>query len=57
MTESHFGTTYSSVIKDESVAYTIGNNALEYGYAENNKFNFTGYLKYFFKACGDVIFG
>ena len=26
-------------------------------YAENNKFNFTGYLKYFFKACGDVVFG
>lgn len=36
VTETHFGTTYSSVIRDKSVSYTTGNNTVEYSYTENN---------------------
>lgn len=34
--ETHFGTAYSSVIKDNSVSYTTGNNTVEYSYTEND---------------------
>lgn len=36
ITETHFGATYSSVIKDKSVSYINGNNTLEYSYTEND---------------------
>ena len=36
VTETHFGTTYSSVIKDNSASYTMGNNTVEYSYSEND---------------------
>lgn len=32
ITESHFGTAYSSVVKDKSISYTIGSNTVEYSY-------------------------
>ena len=46
VTESHFGTTYSSVIKDKSVAYTTGNNTIEYGYTENDNTITSDSVKY-----------
>lgn len=36
ITETHFGTTYSSVIKDNSTSYTKGNNIIEYSYTKND---------------------
>ena len=36
VTETHFGTTYSSVIKDKSVSYTTGDNTVEYSYTEKD---------------------
>lgn len=36
VTETHFGTTYSSVVKDHSTSYTIGNNTTDYSIVENN---------------------
>lgn len=35
ITENHFGTNYSSVIKDKSVSYTTGANSVEYSYQTN----------------------
>lgn len=35
ITESHFGTAYSSVVKDKSISYTIGSNTVEYSYQTN----------------------
>ena len=46
VTETHFGTTYSSVIKDKSVAYTTGNNTIEYGYTENDNTITSDSVKY-----------
>ena len=46
ITETHFGTTYSSVIKDKSVAYTIGNNTVEYDYNENDNSISSDTVKY-----------
>ena len=46
VTETHFGTTYSSVIKDKSVAYTTGKNTIEYGYTENNNSISSDTVKY-----------
>ena len=46
VTESHFGTTYSSVIKDKSVAYTTGNNTIEYGYTEHDNTITSDSVKY-----------
>lgn len=34
--ENHFGTDYSSVIKDNFVSYTTGNNTVVYSYTEND---------------------
>lgn len=36
VTETHFGATYTSVIKDNSISYTANNNIVEYSYTENN---------------------
>ncbi len=36
VTETHFGTTYSSVIKDKSASYTIGNSSVDYNLTEND---------------------
>ena len=46
VTESHFGTTYSSVIKDKSVAYTTENNTFEYIYTENDNSISSDTVKY-----------
>ncbi len=46
VTEKHFGTTYLSVIKDKSVSYTIENNTVEYGYAENDNSISSDTVKY-----------
>lgn len=35
--ESHFGTTYSSVIKDDSVSYTLGDDTVEYSYTKDDE--------------------
>ena len=35
VTETHFGTSYSSVVKDKSVSYTTGVNSVEYSYQTN----------------------
>ncbi len=32
ITENHFGTAYSSIVKDKSISYTTGNNTIEYSY-------------------------
>ncbi len=32
ITENHFGTTYSSVVKDKSISYTTGSDTIEYSY-------------------------
>ena len=32
VTETHFGTAYSSVVKNKSISYTTGNNTIEYSY-------------------------
>lgn len=36
VSETHFGTAYSSVIKDNSVSYTTGNDTVVYSYIEND---------------------
>ena len=46
VTESHFGTTYSSVIKDKSVSYINGNNTFEYSYTENDNAVASDVIKY-----------
>lgn len=46
VTETHFGTTYSSVVKDNSISYTIGNNTVEYGYTENDASIISDSVKY-----------
>ena len=46
VTETHFGATYSSVIKDKSVSYTTGNNTVEYGYTENDNTIISDSVKY-----------
>ena len=35
VTENHFGTTYSSAIKDKYVSYATGNNTVEYCYTDD----------------------
>ena len=32
ITETHFGTSYSSVVKDKSISYSTGNNTIAYSY-------------------------
>ena len=44
--ETHFGTTYSSVVKDNSISYTTGNNTVEYGYTENDASIISDSVKY-----------
>ena len=46
ITETHFGTTYSSVIKDNSISYTTGNNTVEYGYTQNDSTITSDSVKY-----------
>ena len=46
ITENHFGTTYSSVVKHNSVSYTTGNNTAEYSYTENDNLISEDYVKY-----------
>lgn len=46
VTETHFGTTYSSVIKDNSISYTTGNNTVEYGYTQNDSTITSDSVKY-----------
>lgn len=46
VTETHFGTTYSSVVKDNSISYTTGNNTVEYGYTENDASIISDSVKY-----------
>lgn len=46
ITETHFGTTYSSTIKDNSVSYTTGNNTAEYSYTEIDNLISEDYVKY-----------
>ncbi|MCD7871838.1 MAG: hypothetical protein LUG21_00690 [Clostridiales bacterium] len=46
VTETHFGTTYSSAIKDNSVSYTTGNDTIEYGYTENDNTVISDSVKY-----------
>ncbi len=46
VTETHFGTEYSSVIKDNSVSYTTGNDTVEYGYSENDNTISLDFVKY-----------
>ena len=46
VTESHFGTTYSSVIKDKSVSYINGNSTFEYSYTENDNAVASDVIKY-----------
>lgn len=46
VTETHFGTTYSSVIKDKSVSYATDNNTVEYSYTENDNTITSDTVKY-----------
>ena len=46
ITETHFDTTYSSVVKDNSISYTTGNNTIEYGYTENDASIISDSVKY-----------
>ncbi len=46
VTENHFGTTCSSVIKDKSVSYATGNNTVEYSYTENDNTITSDAVKY-----------
>lgn len=46
VTETHFGTTYSYVVKDNSISYTTGNNTVEYGYTENDASIISDSVKY-----------
>jgi RHS repeat-associated protein len=41
ITESHFGTAYSTVIKNNSITHSTGNNEIEYSYEEDEDFNIT----------------
>ncbi len=46
LTETHFGTTYSSVIKDKSVSYTAGNDTVEYSFTESDNVIASDSVKY-----------
>lgn len=47
VTESHFGNTYTSVIKDKSISYTTGSNTVDYSYTLNDDEQiYRDYLKY-----------
>ncbi|MDE6864310.1 MAG: hypothetical protein K2J41_08020, partial [Eubacterium sp.] len=47
ITETHFGTVYSSVIKGNSISYATGSDTLEYGYNEDDNGTIVSdYIKY-----------
>lgn len=66
ITETHFGTTYSSVIKDKSVSYTLNSDTAEYSYESDDsdriisdsvKYNdnTVSYSKYTYDDKGNII--
>lgn len=46
VTETNFGVTYSSTIKDGSISYDFGNNTVEYSYTENDNSITSNFIKY-----------
>ncbi|MBE6741557.1 MAG: RHS repeat protein [Ruminococcaceae bacterium] len=41
ISENHFGTAYSTVIKNNSITHSTGNNEIEYSYEEGEDYNIT----------------
>lgn len=46
VSENHFGTTYSSFVKDNSVSYTTGNDTVKYSLVENDNTAISDSVKY-----------